>query len=46
MMKRVKKRVARWSHILINEILFLVVGYDLGVTFRLFEILKIIEGRK
>jgi hypothetical protein len=44
--KRKTTGTMRWSHILTDEILYLIVGYDLGITFRLFEILKIIEGRK
>jgi hypothetical protein len=38
--------VVRWLHIPIDDVLYLVIGYDLGITFRLFEILKIIEGRR
>ncbi len=34
------------DHTLISELLWLTVGYDAGVTFRLYEILKLLEGRK
>jgi hypothetical protein len=41
-----RKRVMTVDHTIINELLWLAVGYDAGITFRLYEILKLLEGRK
>jgi len=41
-----RRRVVVMGHIVISELLWLAVGYDSGITFRLYEILKLLEGRK